>query len=182
MAKQPFLPLCIDDWERDTNCLTPFAEFALFKLNLKLYFAKNKGFYKIPFENIAVLLKSDFDKTKAILIELAKSKLLVINEVGGSMVEIINPQFNKEYRISMRPAYKQSRINACVFTSKSNIRKRVFELYGKQCLCCGSTKKIALDHVVSIKNGGENSIDNLQPLCMSCNSSKGYRTIDYRTK
>jgi 5-methylcytosine-specific restriction endonuclease McrA len=58
----------------------------------------------------------------------------------------------------------------------------VFEMYGKQCLCCGSTKQISLDHVVSVKNGGENSIENLQPLCKSCNSTKGFRTIDYRTK
>ena len=48
------------------------------------------------------------------------------------------------------------------------------------CLCCGEEKKLTADHVIPISRGGSNSIDNIQPLCQSCNSSKHTQTIDYR--
>lgn len=54
-------------------------------------------------------------------------------------------------------------------------------LHGGQCLCCGTTAKpLTRDHVVPVEHGGSNNIDNIQPLCKSCNSTKGAKTIDYR--
>ena len=53
--------------------------------------------------------------------------------------------------------------------------------YGNKCLCCKRTDvKLTLDHVLPLKLGGKNIISNAQPLCGSCNSSKGARHIDYR--
>lgn len=53
--------------------------------------------------------------------------------------------------------------------------------YGNRCLCCGSTEHLTKDHVVPLSLGGTNAIDNIQPLCLSCNSRKGNREIvDYR--
>lgn len=48
------------------------------------------------------------------------------------------------------------------------------------CLACGEQRSLTVDHVVPLDNGGTNWPDNLQPLCVSCNSSKGTRTTDYR--
>lgn len=53
--------------------------------------------------------------------------------------------------------------------------------YDNRCLSCGEQKELTVDHVVSLKDGGSNTIDNLQPLCRSCNSRKGAKFIDYRT-
>lgn len=56
--------------------------------------------------------------------------------------------------------------------------------YGFQCLCCGRQEPeicLTFDHVIPLSRGGSNGIANGQPLCQSCNSSKGNRTIDYRT-
>jgi 5-methylcytosine-specific restriction endonuclease McrA len=57
--------------------------------------------------------------------------------------------------------------------------------YDYTCLRCGKREpeiKLTVDHVVPLSLGGANSIDNLQPLCSSCNTSKHTKTIDYREK
>lgn len=51
------------------------------------------------------------------------------------------------------------------------------ELQGleQKCQCCGTTEKLTIDHVIALNSGGSNSVENLQMLCKSCNSSKGDR-------
>lgn len=55
--------------------------------------------------------------------------------------------------------------------------------YNFTCLCCGRQEpeiKLELDHVIPLKLGGENTIENAQPLCGSCNKKKGTKHIDFR--
>jgi 5-methylcytosine-specific restriction endonuclease McrA len=55
--------------------------------------------------------------------------------------------------------------------------------YNHTCLKCKRREpdiKLTLDHVKPLRLGGENTISNAQPLCGSCNSSKGAKWIDYR--
>lgn len=53
--------------------------------------------------------------------------------------------------------------------------------YGGKCLKCGRGDiLITVDHIRPISMGGANSIENIQPLCLSCNSGKGATHIDYR--
>lgn len=57
------------------------------------------------------------------------------------------------------------------------------EQYGNKCLSCGRTEaevKITPDHVIPLALGGSNTIDNIQPLCWSCNAAKQARVADYR--
>jgi 5-methylcytosine-specific restriction endonuclease McrA len=57
------------------------------------------------------------------------------------------------------------------------------EKYNYTCLCCRRREpeiKLTLDHVLPLVKGGRNIIDNAQPLCGSCNSSKGTKVVDYR--
>lgn len=58
----------------------------------------------------------------------------------------------------------------------------ICELYGFKCLCCGKQKVLHMDHVVSLRNGGRHTIENIQPLCRECNSRKGAKNTDYRGK
>ena len=52
--------------------------------------------------------------------------------------------------------------------------------YGENCLCCQQSRKLTADHIIPLSQGGSNGIWNIQPLCRSCNSKKGVKTIDYR--
>lgn len=57
------------------------------------------------------------------------------------------------------------------------------DAYKNKCLKCGKTfprGKLTADHVLPIVMGGDSNISNIQPLCKSCNSSKGAKHIDYR--
>lgn len=54
--------------------------------------------------------------------------------------------------------------------------------YMDQCLACGDIPdKLTEDHVIPLVKGGSDDISNIQPLCKSCNCSKGAKTINYRT-
>lgn len=74
----------------------------------------------------------------------------------------------------------ERRSRASNYISKSEIRQKVFKKHGRKCLSCSSTENLTLDHVIPISRGGKDEISNLQPLCKSCNCSKGTKTIDYR--
>lgn len=53
--------------------------------------------------------------------------------------------------------------------------------YGNRCLFCGRTNRpLTKDHVLPVTKGGTDTIDNIQPLCGPCNSSKSARHIDFR--
>lgn len=55
------------------------------------------------------------------------------------------------------------------------------EQYGNRCLRCNRTDlPLTVDHVKPLIQGGTSDISNIQPLCKSCNSSKGDKHIDYR--
>ena len=56
------------------------------------------------------------------------------------------------------------------------------EQHGNQCLCCCRQVALHADHIVPLSQGGADDIDNIQPLCKSCNSKKGTRATDYRVK
>lgn len=59
------------------------------------------------------------------------------------------------------------------------------EKYNYTCLRCGASGSdvcLTIDHVIPVSKGGSNTIDNLQPLCGSCNSKKNNKYIDYRPK
>ena len=58
--------------------------------------------------------------------------------------------------------------------------KELLSFYNNVCLACGSDKNITIDHVIPLILGGQHTINNVQPLCKSCNSKKSTKIIDYR--
>lgn len=57
------------------------------------------------------------------------------------------------------------------------IPKDLRKLYSFPCYNCGATSDITMDHVIPVSIGGNHGIGNLIPLCGSCNSQKGARTL-----
>lgn len=62
---------------------------------------------------------------------------------------------------------------------------RLVESFGLRCARCGQSQDWGYmgwvaDHVVSLSQGGTNTIDNIQILCFACNGYKHSKTIDYR--
>lgn len=52
--------------------------------------------------------------------------------------------------------------------------------FNNECVICGAKEKIVKDHIIPIYQEGSDAITNLQPLCQSCNSSKGADNTDHR--
>lgn len=84
------------------------------------------------------------------------------------------------YRDYLDKKRNEPRRIACRFTAMREVKDYVYSKYGRKCLCCGSIEKLSLDHVIPIQKGGLDIVENLQPLCLSCNSKKGTQIIDYR--
>lgn len=49
-----------------------------------------------------------------------------------------------------------------------------------RCAACGKRKPLEPDHIIPVAKGGPGNAENIQPLCRSCNASKGTKIIDYR--
>ncbi len=54
-------------------------------------------------------------------------------------------------------------------------RERILERDGRRCVECGSAERLSIDHIVPRSRGGSSADDNLQTLCVRCNSAKGNR-------
>ena len=51
-----------------------------------------------------------------------------------------------------------------------------------ECLVCRTVENMTRDHIIPLSRGGTDYIENIQPLCASCNASKGNRhSTDYRS-
>lgn len=95
---------------------------------------------------------------------------------------------HREYYRNNKPAYMAAihRRRARRLLNGGTFTHQEFEalcvLYGNICLKCRKAAKLTPDHVIPLCKGGRNSIENLQPLCLTCNISKGQNSYDYRPK
>lgn len=58
------------------------------------------------------------------------------------------------------------------------VKSAVMERDGHQCVACGGTIDLEIDHKVPVSKGGESVEENLQVLCRPCNRSKRVKTAE----
>lgn len=56
------------------------------------------------------------------------------------------------------------------------------EIFDGRCVRCGTEGDILRDHIVPLYQGGSDALENLQPLCSTCNRSKGPDNTDHRDR
>jgi hypothetical protein len=99
-----------------------------------------------------------------------------------SVVPSLTAPHSKPRGYSQYYRYKQLRSNGGKHTDLEwyKLKRR----FGWRCACCQRSERdagpLTKDHIIPVSRGGNDHISNLQPLCQSCNSSKGTKIIDYR--
>lgn len=113
----------------------------------------------------------------------ALSELRKMKEITGDQYRTIYNVAKHHYKNSIKVKEldsMQPRLIAQKFIGRKDIREQIFYRDGYMCLNCGSSERLELDHIMPISKGGENSINNLQTLCKSCNCKKKDTFKDYR--
>lgn len=101
MAKVPYIPLYIGDWEQDTNCLSLQAEAAWLKIIIKMHKDDKSGIYKASTKSLQKLFKCDTNEVQNIICELIDNNIGIIEiDESGMVYTFKNRRMLKEKRIS----------------------------------------------------------------------------------
>lgn len=117
--------------------------------------------------------KKTIDETKEKTIDETKKKI-------NKSEELINDSEDK----SIKKIKEKNKKKSIPLTLKRNVwNKHIGESIGKSlCLCCKLTEITQLNfscgHIISEFNGGELKLNNLKPICSSCNSSMGSKNMN----
>lgn len=140
-------------------------------LKSKLYYEENKSALQEKGKKYYEDNKEKLKSTRSTYYFSHKEKLNTINNSWWDK--------NPGKRVEYFQAYRARKFSSGRVSNKEI--KMLLDFYENKCLCCGKENtKLAVDHIVPLKLGGVNSIENLQPLCKSCNSKKNINIIDYR--
>lgn len=82
-------------------------------------------------------------------------------------------QFNFMVRARLFKGLKDGSMNMRTIFDDEKIKVQT----GRICNYCGSTDRLALDHIFPQKYGGQDNADNLILTCRKCNSSKGKKDL-----
>ena len=82
-------------------------------------------------------------------------------------------QFNYMIRAKLFKGLKDGTMNMRTIFDDEKVKLQT----GQVCNYCGSTEKLALDHIFPQRFGGQDNAENLIFACRTCNSSKGKKDL-----
>jgi hypothetical protein len=109
------------------------------------------------------------------------------NAAGAWLVEpkALGPIWSETCRMNFQRLFRETVLNTSLMDSinlhgvmkpiSNKLRKMVYERDHCRCVTCGATDHLSLDHIIPWSLGGEDTMENLQTMCRSCNSRKGNR-------
>jgi 5-methylcytosine-specific restriction endonuclease McrA len=154
----------------------------------------NKENYENKIKNININEKEgELESLKKKYYKLKKkNKIIEQLQIENNVLEIKVKQLEDEKLKSdvlinfyketyIKPKYKKQNISKTLRISVWN--KYFGEDSGKnKCMCCNITEitqlKFHCGHIIAERNGGDTSIDNLVPICESCNKSMGTQNLN----
>jgi hypothetical protein len=95
---------------------------------------------------------------------------------GKRYIQLVNfvkhqdPHYREKASEIPPPNGHENKITATNVTRTQ--RSRILERDEYKCQQCGSEEQLCIDHVIPVSRGGDSSDDNLQVLCLSCNTKK----------
>jgi hypothetical protein len=107
------------------------------------------------------------------LCELVSAGIIGVYHIHGfRFLQINNFRQRARIRCSNYPTPPGGEDPPTAFIPAS-IRREV--LAAGECVVCGATDRLTVDHIIPVTKGGTGERMNLRCLCLSCNSSKGAR-------
>ena len=120
-----------------------------------------------------------YQKSHPLILKKAKQKYRDSNKQKTS---VYNRKYKQTHREKTREHSRKRRCLKLKIVGSHSIGE--WELlkkqYGATCPCCGRAEPeivLTLDHIIPLTKGGSDYIENIQPLCKSCNSKKKNRII-----
>lgn len=120
---------------------------------------------------------------KISLEQIENQRIRLLGKIGNQSLNwkggITN---NPDYRViqeNKRRAFKKDNGGAHTLYEWQTLKAQ----YNWTCPACKRKEpeiKLTLDHIIPLSKGGSNNIENIQPLCRSCNCKKHTKIINYK--
>lgn len=144
------------------------------KLKIRRYEKNNK---KKVAERAKRYYEKNKDKIKEYKREWLQKDYILNREKYRERSRVYNKENREKLNLKLKKYRAQKKINGGSHTEKE--WQGLLDNIGRMCARCGSLDNIEKDHIIPISKGGSNSIDNLQPLCRSCNARKNAKEANY---
>ncbi len=136
-----------------------------------------------------VILKIKDKRAKQVFSLESREKMSLAKKIDPLIKAYNKKVFIREYRKKNRELVRHwdrqrfNRERGAIGEHSLKEWQALKEKYNYMCLCCKKQEpfiKLTEDHIIPLSCGGSNNIDNIQPLCGSCNSQKHTSIIDYK--
>lgn len=116
-----------------------------------------------------------FESTNTFHICLECSAEAAIKYFSNDLLPSLHAFGGKQYKISCEVFTSGKKNGVSRKKIPTEIREKV--LSSGKCVYCDSTENLQVDHIKPVSKGGKDNIENLQPLCKTCNVKKGNKII-----